>query len=83
MLSFFLSEKPHGGSSVEHSLLCPHRVFTKVTAALESQHCEAGELPGTASKRWELTSSEQGVPQGSGGLLTLSSFADDPVGRRL
>lgn len=83
MLSFFLSEKPHGGSAVEHSLPCPRRIFTKLTAALESQHFEAEELPGTASKRWKLTSSEQGVHRGSSGLPTLSSFADDPVGKRL
>lgn len=62
---------------------CTHRVFTKLAAALERQRCESEELSGTASKRWKLTSSEEGLHQGSGGLLTLPSFADDPVGRRL
>lgn len=83
MLSFFLSEKPHGDSAVKYAFPCTHRVFTKLAAALESQRCEAGELLGTASRRWTLASSEHGIRQGSGGLLTLKSFADDPVGRRL
>lgn len=83
MFSFFLSEKPHGDSAVKYSFPCTHRVFIKLVAALESQRCEAEELLGTASKRWKLASSEHGVRQGSGGLLTLKSFADDPVGRRL
>lgn len=50
---------------------CAHRVFTKLAAALERQRCESEELSGTASKRWKLTSSEEGLHQGSGGQFTL------------